>query len=356
MQMSKSVEKENTGSKRDMGIDLLKAVAIFGVIVIHTCEAGYYNPILSFDWLSSVFWGSVVRASVPVFFMCSGALLLNPDKELSIKRLYTKNLPRIVISMFIWAFLYKIYHLIDAGTYALQDIIHGIKEVLIFKQEFHLYFLQIMVLVYVLLPVTRIIAKHATRKELEYALVVWFLLGIVYPTAKPYWPFTLLSGIPVQWMINMTYAAIGYGLLGYYLSKYSVPLKWCILCLTAGLLSVYGGTVFMSVRTGSLYQGFLQGMSVGVSLLAAGIFGVCYSLKNNIKGKTAAVISSLSKASFCIYLVHVFWIYCFNAWGISVNDFPCLISIPLISSLNLALSFCTYFLLSKIPLIRKWLI
>ncbi len=258
--------------------------------------------------------------------------------------------------MFIWALGYKAYHLIVAGTYSMHDIFQAFKEVLLFKQEFHLYFLQIMVVVYVFLPVTRIIAKHAAKKELKYALAVWFLLGIVYPTVKPFWPVTLLSGIPVQWMINMTYAAIGYGLLGYYLSQYLISLKWSILFLVVGFLGVYGGTVFMSVRTETLYQNFLEGMSVCVALLAIGVFGLCYNLKSSIGGKTATVISKLSKASFCIYLVHVFWLYFFNFLGISVNGFPCLLSIPLISCLNLALSYCTFLFLSKIPLIRNWLI
>ncbi|MGI6752674.1 MAG: acyltransferase [Anaerovoracaceae bacterium] len=343
-------------SVRDIGIDFLKTIAIIGVIIIHTCSEGYQNPILSFNWLSSVFWGSIMRASVPVFFMCSGALLLNPKKELTISRLYKKNLLKIVLSMFIWALGYKVYHLIVAGKHSLHDILFAFKEVILFNQEFHLYFLQILVVVYVFLPVTRIITKHATKKELKYALAVWFLLGIVYPTIKPFWPFTSLTGIPVQWMINMTYAAIGYGLLGYYLSKNYISLKRSILFLMIGFLGVYGGTIFMSVRTETLYQNFLEGMSVGVALLATGLFCLCYNLKSKIGEKATIVITKLSKASFCIYLVHVFWIYFFGFLGISVNGFINLLLIPLISFLNLALSYCTFLLLNKIPLIRNWLI
>ncbi len=343
-------------SERDIGIDFLKAIAIFGVIVIHTCSEGYTNPILSFNWLSSVFWGSIVRASVPIFFMCSGALLLTPEKELPLKRLYTKNLLKIVLSLFIWALGYKALHIIAAGTYSLRDILQAFKEVLLFKLEYHLFFLQIMILVYVFLPVTRVFTKHATKKELQYALVIWFLLGIVYPTVKPFWPFSLLGGIPAQWMISMTYSAIGYGLSGYYLSKYLISLKLSILSLAAGFLGVYGATILMSVQTQTLYQHFLEGMSVFVALLAIGIFGLCFNLKDSIGGKAAAVIRKLSKASFCVYLVHVFWIYLFNFLGISVNAFPCLLSIPLVSCLNLALSYCTYLILSKIPLVRSWLV
>lgn len=208
--------------KRSVSIDLIKTIAIIGVVVIHTCSLGYQNPLMSANWLSSVFWGCLSRASVPLFFMCSGALLLDPDKPLSFKKLYTRNLPRIVLALFFWALCYKAYHLIAADNLNTAAIVQAAKELLLFRHEYHLYFLHIMMLVYVLLPIMRVFTRHASRTELRYALILWFLLGIVYPTLRPYWPLSLLGGIPSQWMLNMTYAAIGYGLLGYYINCYTI--------------------------------------------------------------------------------------------------------------------------------------
>lgn len=115
------------GTSRDIGIDLLKTVAIFGVIVIHTCSAGYYNTIPSFDWISSVFWDSIARASVLVFFMCSGALLLTPYRQVSLKKLYTRNLPHIVLAMFFWAMAYKLYELLLSGSFSLPDRLQALR-------------------------------------------------------------------------------------------------------------------------------------------------------------------------------------------------------------------------------------
>ena len=343
--------------ERNSKIDLSKAVAIFGVIVIHMCSDGYSNPILSFDWISSVFWGSIVRASVPIFFMCSGALLLSPHKELSLKKLYTKNLLKIVIAMFVWAMAYKVYYLFVTGTFTLPACYHALKEVLLFKHEFHLYYLHILTLVYVFLPITRVFVKNASQKELKYALAIWFLLGIIYPTIKVFWPFKLLTGIPAQWAMNMTYSAIGYGVLGYYMSYHPPRFqkKELILCIT-GFALIFGLTVFMSTKTGNLYQNFLEGMSVGVALLAIGLFGLFQRIQLKDNSKVKKTIIQISKASFCIYLVHIFVIYLFVFLNISVNLFPCLISIPLLSCVNLALSYCCYCVLSKIPVVNKWLV
>ncbi len=343
--------------ERNKSIDLLKTLAIFGVIVIHMCGGGYSNPIPSFHWISSVFWGSVMRASVPIFFMCSGALLLNPQKELSLKKLYTKNLLKIVAAMFVWALAYKGYDLLVAGSLTLSACFHAVKEVFLFKHEFHLYYLHILILVYVFLPITRVFVKNASQKELKYALIVWFLLGILFPTVKPFWPMTLLSGIPLQWGMNMTYAAIGYGVLGYYLSCYPprFPKRQIALCVT-GFLFVFGLTVVMSIQSGSLYQNFLEGMSVGVALLATGLFGWSQAIPFSQNGKLGKAVTKISKASFCIYLVHVFVIHLFDFLHVSVNMVPTLLSVPLLSGVNLAVSYVCYCVLSRIPIVNKWLV
>lgn len=208
--------------KRSVSIDLIKAIAIFGVVVIHTCSLGYQNPLLSANWLASVFWGCITRASVPLFFMCSGALLLNPEKSLSLKKLYTRNFPRIALALFFWALCYKAYHLIISDSLNTAALLQTVKDLLLFRHEYHLYFLHILMLVYVLLPIVRVFTCHASRTELRYALILWFCLGIVYPTLRPYWPLSLLGGIPSQWMLNMTYAAVGYGLLGFYICRYGI--------------------------------------------------------------------------------------------------------------------------------------
>ena len=88
-----------TGKERDRQIDLVKTLAIIGVIFIHTCSPGFQRPVGSVGFLTTLFYGSIVRASVPLFFMCSGALLLDPGRELTMKKLWLRNILRIVIAM-----------------------------------------------------------------------------------------------------------------------------------------------------------------------------------------------------------------------------------------------------------------
>lgn len=350
---------EDQHSIRSHDLDLLKVMAIFGVVTIHACTmGGYQGTVGSPHWLAALFWGTAARFSVPVFLMCSGALMLQPQKKLPLKKLYGRNLLRLIAAMLVWAMGYKVVSLIRANTLSFQSLLQSMKEVLLFQQEFHFYYLHIIFLVYVFLPVTRGFVRQGKKRDLEYALVLWFVLGILYPSVKQYWPVSLLAGIPQQWLMNMAYAAIGYGVLGYYLKKY--PLKtWInVLCTLLGSGIIFFGTWIKSAQAGILDPALFEGMSVGPCLLAIGVFGLGISAGGKMAdfSKSARLVEGLSKGSFCVYLVHVFYINCLSSLGWTVSSPVTLLTLPAVVVVILALSFATYFILSKIPLVRDWLI
>ena len=342
---------------RDAGIDMIKAAAILGVLLLHISTDGYSAPILSFQWTSAVVWGGVVRASVPLFLMCSGALLLPPEKDLPLRRLYGKNFLKIAVALFVWAAFYKVFHLLLDGALTGAALWQAMKEVLVFHHEFHLYYLHIILLVYAFLPLTRVFVRSASEGTQRYALGLWFALGILYPTVRPYWPFTLLYGIPLQWMMNMSYAAIGYGLLGYWLVRHLPSVRAAALLTAAGAALVLAPTLALSAKSGALETNFLEGMSVGVCLLAAGLFSLLYCFgQRTAQRPVGALARQLSKASFCIFLVHVVWLNVFPHFGLTANSFPAIVSIPVLSVCNAVLSYLCWMALSRIPFVRRWLV
>ena len=351
--------------ERDYQIDLVKATAIYCVITIHVTSYGWsLFPAGSFSWVANMFWASLTRAAVPLFLMCSGALFLDPKRELPLKRLYTKYLPRVIAAMVAWAFGYKIYDLAGRGRATGAALWHAFKEVLLFNQEFHFYYIHIIILAYVCLPVLKAFTAKAEKKELEYALAVWFAFGIVYPTVIRFWPFRLIEGYPLQWMGNMTYTALGYLTLGYYL-KYAAPpgRGKSLALLGGGFALVFFGTWIMCVRLGAFYDGFLGGMTAGVALMAAGIFGVCgHSAGHRAGGggdgapAVFRICVWVSKASFCIYLSHVFFLYSFEKDGLTVALFPAALSAPLIAAAIFLCGCGVYAVLAWIPVVNRWLI
>lgn len=47
-----------------------------------------------------------IRWHVPIFVMISGALFLDPEKSITVKKMYTKYIFRIVLGIIIWGIIY----------------------------------------------------------------------------------------------------------------------------------------------------------------------------------------------------------------------------------------------------------
>ena len=93
--------------RRSVPVDAAKTAAIFGTLLIHASAAGgFAGAPGSFGWTSALFWNCLLRSAVPVFFLCSGALLLPPEKEVTLQLVWTKYIPRILAALFFWAAAY----------------------------------------------------------------------------------------------------------------------------------------------------------------------------------------------------------------------------------------------------------
>lgn len=221
-----------------------------------------------------------------------------------------------------------------------------------------MYYVHVILLFYVFLPITRAFVQAADEKLMKYALALWFVLGILFPTVKVFWPFSLLVGIPLQWMLNMTYASIGYGMLGYYMKHHSFKPAHYLIIGFIGFILMFSATWYESVRQGVFYQHFLEGMTCGVAFFAIGIYGICTVVAGVLEfpPKIRGALSYGSKASFCVFLVHAFFLKIFPSIGLTVTLFPCLISIPVLAVLNLAGSISVYWMLSHVPILNRWVV
>lgn len=344
--------------------DILKCIGCVCVVIIHTASQSMSGlNILSFNWFSATFWGCLCRFAVPVFLMVTGALLFDPAKKMTVGRIYEHYFLRILLCLLFWALMYELYFI--AGYWILYRqfkavwFLDAIRNVFLFKHHFHLYYLQILLIFYVFLPLMRVFAANAERSVMKYMLIVWFVLGIVFPYLYKFQPFAAMSGIPAEYPIGMTYSALGYGLMGWYLKTAGIKrsdFRRYLLIFIAGFVIVFGGTVTLSILNQGLVQDFLDGFTPGVALMAIGVYGGVSALFEGRDAASMPKVVKLSKASFCIYLVHHFYVMLLRTYLYTAYKVFCLLVIPAQAALVFGLSFLTYLLLRRIPWVKDHLI
>lgn len=343
------------GTARDRRLDTVRSLAIIMVLVIHSAAAGLAGRAPgTADWWGALLWGAAARPAVPLFFLCSGALML--CRDISPKRLLTHNLPRIVCAMLVWAFLYRLARMAGEGITP-AGLWDGVKRTLLLQHESHFYYLHILLLVYAFVPVARVFVRNASRRELEYLLAVWFVTGILFPLLRHFWPFQLVTQINTWYRMNMAYSAIGFAALGHYVRQYggTIPLGWYRISLAAGLGITFGGCAVLSLRDGALNELFLEGMSPGPALMAFGLFGLIL-FGRDLPGWAARPVARLAQASFCIYLCHILFQRWFLRLGLSGGASPCVLAVPGMAVLLAVCGWLAWEVLRRVPVVKSYLI
>lgn len=160
------MKEQLEASVRVRQVDLAKCFAIIGVLLIHASGEGlFYLEIGSRPWMQSLFWGSISRFAVPLFFLCSGALLLGDARKVTTRHVWTRSIPHMLAALFFWALLYRLVPVLRQGTMEKTELLRAISDVFCWRHEQHLYYLHILLLVYAALPVTRIFAQGRRKND-----------------------------------------------------------------------------------------------------------------------------------------------------------------------------------------------
>ena len=100
--------------QRKIYIDMLNIVACFCVICMH-CNGIVHNYTDSIEWKQSMVVETIAYWAVPVFFMISGATLMNYDERYDTKTYLKKGFRELV-----FLFLYGVL-LISYGNVMLEE-------------------------------------------------------------------------------------------------------------------------------------------------------------------------------------------------------------------------------------------
>lgn len=356
--------KTSVSTERILSFDCLRILAMFGVILLHvTAQNWGAAPVTSPTWFMFNVFNSASRWAVSVFVMISGTLFLNPDKKFSTRKMYQKNLGRIVIAYLFWSLLYALLYRHHTGTRTsvLSSVIAG---------PGHMWFLHFLTGLYIFTPVLRKMTE--SKKLTEYFLILGLVMCFLVPrlatvlqlfVSNEYSAFfEAIETISESVYFHFTGRFVFYYVLGFYLYKYPFGRKLRRVVWVAGALGWLAMallTAWYSVAEGSASELFYPATTFGTLTMATAVYtaGIYCIPRVHFHPKIAVLIRHLSKCSFGIYMIHAQVIESLRFhFGLHTLAFSPVLSVPLICALVFVISYLISAGLNRIPFLNKYIV
>lgn len=346
--------------QRVLYMDLLRIAAAFFVVVLHTATSKFGSVVSgSVEWEIFNLYDGMVRWTVPMFIMLSGALFLS--KPIPVEKLYGKYILRIVIAFAVWSVLYVFeYQWCNGAQYPLSQA-SLIKHLM--RGHYHLWYLIMLVGLYAMVPVLEPIVR--SERLTRYFLVLSFVLSILLPTvtaAMQYiYPDVHAAMVEVKGVFGISLGYLFYFVLGYRLSQRPVGL-WRVPVYVLGVVG-FCLTVWLSryltVRMGHNDFTFFEYTSLNVMLETVFVFCMFRDLFGSLSvdGLTEKLIGTASKCSFGVYLLHPFVLDLLDKnFMLNTLSFDTVKAMPVVAVVTYVVSYCMSYILNKLPIIKKYLV
>lgn len=342
--------------KRVSYFDALNVVSCIAVVAMHVNGTSLYTFQHSVSWLSSLFIDCLCYFAVPVFFMLTGATLMDYRKRYNTYEFIKKRFSRTMIPFLFWSVVAIVWCVLALKCLKWSDVSSPIKliNVIFNVRAFNIYYFFIdLFAVYLCIPVLGIIPsqKRIGKKGVfTYLILYTFLSRSLLPV------LFLIIGIDWNQSLNNPLGGgyIIFVLLGYYLANTQIELKVRRVIYLFGAIALFfqfGSTAYLSFRDNSInamYRGYTNFPAV---IYAVAIFTAFKYFKWENYEKLNSTIIKLSGASFGVYLIHKYPIYVL-CYIFSINEFSTAWRIGGIF-LTYGLSVIIVKLLQKIPYVNK---
>lgn len=284
--------------------DILNILACFAVLLLHHNGIVHYYDVNSLEWKQSLAFEVLFYWAVPVFFMLTGATLLDYRDKYTTKQFFYKRLLRSIFPFLLWSVILLIYTWFVKDTFPYKNIKSIFDAIILTKLpygEVYWFFIPLISL-YCFIPVLSLIKDN--KNIFWYIVIFMFITHSVLPV--------LFNLIGIGYNYSLQFPMDGYVIflvLGYLFSKIELSKKQRVVIYILGggmLLFRYFVTYYYSLQDGKVNRivfGYTQFHSV---ILALAIFVFVRYMVSGTEffTKNGRVFSSLSSCSLGIYLIH----------------------------------------------------
>ena len=264
--------------------------------------------------------------AVPCFVMITGALLLDPARNITYKKIFGKYILRMVIAIVVFSVLFELIDALLSGeSITLYTLANGLKNAALNKSWVHMWYLYMVIAIYLMLPIFRKITANTNKRDILYLIILLgvFLiafditfngiiksLSILNQSGSLSSDFQDISNPAFYIFIQKVWPL--YLFLGYAVHKEFVKIKPVIsvVLILSGIAFItffvlLEKTVYNEAVKSICYVLYSFNSSPGFLLIALGVFSLFYSFRNAKSGVLFKIIRQVDICSFGIYLVHI---------------------------------------------------
>ena len=366
-------ENVNSSHNRVVFVDYVRVVACFLVMLVHASEnfyaadaSGLAGNVSLLVNESNRFWvafydGTLGRISVPLFMIVSAFLLVPMKPGYTMTSFYRRRLMRVVPPMLVFMLAYTFLPLAwDAMTWE-QSLADLARLPLNFpSMAGHLWFMYPLISIYLIIPVVSPWLERASARDERVFLALFFISSFtpfIHKFITPeVWGECFWNGYGMFWYVS---GYLGYLVLAHYVR---VHIKWNrAKRLGIGAVTAVAGMVFIGW---SFWVMGTPGVFIDTPMLEwawefctpniiIATFGVFLLFSCIERKATPPVIAELSRLSFGIFLIHLFFLAPIAAYFVAGNQaeplIPVAIAIPVIAVLTFLCSTIAVKILSYLP-------
>ncbi|MGK6352534.1 acyltransferase [Parapedobacter sp. DT-150] len=196
--------------ERDYSFDVLRGIAILGVVFIHVTNITYKDNLSGLNFYLCVALKQAVNFSVPLFLFISGFFMAKKEvKDFnSYKRFLYKQLPRIFIPFLVWSSFYSVFNYYQNG-----DILSVFINFITFQSTVPFYFICLIIQYYILLPLIVYLGKSlkGVMLSLIVSLFCCQVVEILHYKFSINLPLIVYAGNFLMWLV--------FPVLGIYFNK-----------------------------------------------------------------------------------------------------------------------------------------
>ena len=351
--------------KRIFYYDVLRAIAILGIVFCHVSTAFVLTGVNNPTFYISAFFDCFRDFSIPIFVMLSGALLVN--RKDSLGDFFKKRLSRLFIPFIFWVVIYICYsavyikHSFDISNAI--EIFFGTSGTL----GVAFWFIWMIIIIYCgIFIINKCIDFGSEKKdnfEREF-IGILTLLSVIYIASSHFSLFSPYSSKLLYFMSFITYIIIGYFISHNDLAGGRISTNKMILITLIVSCSLYGYYIFGFVVPKSIaanhfvYKGYFNLLILALSVNIFVLFKYLSRTKSfmGIEDRNLGkALITVSKYSFGIYLCHylILYILRINLIGLYHNQNPN-VWIPLLVLLTVLISLAILSILNRIPYLDKF--